>query len=101
MTPLRCWRLRPEPSPLVVYLQGVNRFQRMEIGAPGEARTPNPRFRRPMLCPVELRAPALFSAIYGNRRKLGLPPGTDLGPAFRGLFNCRDRSSLPLVRRVS
>ena len=28
----------------------------MQINAPGEARTPNPRFRRPMLYPVELRA---------------------------------------------
>ncbi len=30
----------------------------MEAGAPGGIRTPNPRIRSPMLCPVELRARA-------------------------------------------
>jgi hypothetical protein len=29
----------------------------IEFSTPGGIRTPNPRFRRPMLCPVELRVP--------------------------------------------
>jgi hypothetical protein len=42
--------------------EGVGResWRELTVGtksAPGEARTPNPRFRRPMLYPVELRAP--------------------------------------------
>jgi hypothetical protein len=35
----------PEPGPAFDF-----------VGAPGEVRTPNPRFRRPMLYPIELRA---------------------------------------------
>ena len=32
-------------------------------GAPGEARTPNPWFRRPMLYPIELRAQHLIDVV--------------------------------------
>jgi hypothetical protein len=34
----------------------AKRQQDMRTSTPGGIRTPNPRFRRPMLCPVELRA---------------------------------------------
>ena len=33
------------------------RASSIQTGAPGRTRTCNPRLRRPMLCPVELRAP--------------------------------------------
>jgi len=54
-----------------------------------------------MLYPVELRAPALFSAIYSHTRKLRLLSGTALGSAFSGLFNRLNRSSLALISQTS
>src|SRR5438270_7774186 len=33
----------------------ANRILRRDRSAPGRTRTCNPRFRRPMLCPIELR----------------------------------------------
>ena len=37
------------------------------VGAPGRIRTCDPRLRRPMLYPTELRARALFSRSYKDR----------------------------------
>lgn len=58
------------------------------LGAPGGIRTPNPRLRRPVLCPVELHvqyrilslltAASTSSATYLFRSKPGLEPGYPL-----------------------
>ena len=45
-------------------------FQRNQSGAPGEARTPNLRFRRPLLYPVELQV--LFRGEYDRIQRSDL-----------------------------
>ena len=52
-------RLRPSP-------QGFRGTWEKRDGTPGWIRTSDPRFRRPMLYPPELRAHALESVVYGN-----------------------------------
>src|SRR5512138_866221 len=44
-------------------------------GAPGGSRTPDPRLRRPLLYPAELRAQRTF----GPKRSPARPPATSLG----------------------
>ena len=62
----------------------VATWQRMSTivtGTPGGIRTPNPRFRRPMLCPVELRALSNFPATDTQHRLNRSPPDrTGCGP---------------------
>ena len=54
----------------------------LKLNAPGEARTPNPRFRRPMLYPIELRAPTSFSTIYSGLHKSRFYFGLSFGDRF-------------------
>ncbi len=53
-----------------------------KVGAPGGIRTPNPRIRSPMLCPVELRAHQVFfvNQPYHDRAICGEYPQTTRDP---------------------
>jgi len=71
---------------LVASVVDANRRQNTaaDTSAPGGTRTPNPRFRRPMLCPIELRAHVFsfcqcFSGYFGSLRVTfgtAMPPTT-------------------------
>ena len=52
-----------------------------------------------MLCPVELRAPALFSTIYSHGRKGRFSFGTDFGTEIADVFDSLDYPSLALIGR--
>ena len=69
----------PDDSAEVVVASVVDATRRQntadDTSAPGGTRTPNPRFRRPMLCPIELRALVHISQemcdVIGSFRHLG------------------------------
>ena len=56
-----------------------------EVGTPGRIRTCDPRLRRPMLYPAELRARAVESTTYGTcqHRRPVLPADSRPGPCSR------------------
>src|SRR5262245_40539417 len=72
----------------------------LQINAPGEARTPNPRFRRPMLYPVELRAPTQTSyympVVYQTSNIIPAPCPKPFLTKFRPSFQ-----TLPLQSAAS
>ena len=69
----------PQKSPLP-------RRKAWRVGTPGRIRTCDPRLRRPMLYPAELRARALESTTYGDR---DAPPGRSGQRRRRGLDSPR------------
>jgi hypothetical protein len=56
----------------------------LEDGAPGRVRTANPRFRRPILYPVELRAPGKRARHSTKPRRGGSAPAPDFRPQCPG-----------------